>query len=85
MSKLQGKVALITGSGRGIGRALALKLAADGASVVVSDLDETPAEETARDIRAAGGKAATCIGNITAPDFGERLVKTCLLYTSRCV
>lgn len=76
MSKLSGKVALITGSGRGIGRALALKLAADGASIVVSDLDEEPAEATAREIRDGGGKAVTCIGNITAADFGERFVKT---------
>lgn len=78
MSKLSGKVALITGSGRGIGRALAMKLAGDGASIVVSDLDETPAEETAKAIRDAGGKATTCIGNVTAPDFGDRLVKTAL-------
>jgi 3-oxoacyl-[acyl-carrier protein] reductase len=76
MSKLSGKVAYITGSGRGIGRALALKLAGDGASVVVSDLDEAPAEETAKAIRDAGGKAVTCIGNITAPDFGDRFIKT---------
>lgn len=76
MKKLEGKVALITGSGRGIGRALALKLAGDGAHIVVSDLDEAPAEATAKEIRDAGGKAVTCVGNVTAPDFGERLVKT---------
>lgn len=78
MTKLEGKVALITGAGRGIGRALARKLAADGAAVVVGDLDAEPAEETARLIREAGGQAATCIGNVTAPDYGERFVQTAL-------
>ncbi len=76
MRKLEGKVALITGSGRGIGRALALKLAADGASLVISDLDEAPAEATAKEIRDGGGKAVTCVGNVAAPDFGDRFVKT---------
>jgi NAD(P)-dependent dehydrogenase (short-subunit alcohol dehydrogenase family) len=46
MSKLDGKVAIVTGSGRGIGAEIAVKLAADGAAVVVNDLDEGPAKET---------------------------------------
>jgi 3-oxoacyl-[acyl-carrier protein] reductase len=71
---LEGKVALVSGSGRGIGRAIALKLAAHGARVVVNDLDTEPAEETAAAIRAAGGQAVVCAGNVTAPDFAERFV-----------
>src|SRR3546814_4867618 len=71
MSRLRGKVAIISGSGRGIGRAVALKLAAEGASVVVNDLDEDPAAETVAAIEAAGGKAVACVGNVTAPDRSE--------------
>ncbi|HEV8689306.1 MAG TPA: SDR family NAD(P)-dependent oxidoreductase, partial [Ideonella sp.] len=53
--KLQDKVALVSGSGRGIGREIALKLASEGARVVVNDLDEAPALEVVEAIRAAGG------------------------------
>jgi 3-oxoacyl-[acyl-carrier protein] reductase len=75
MSKLQGKVALITGSGRGIGRALAFKLAAEGACVVVNDLDEGPAAEVVDTIKKADGKAVACIGSVTAQGFAERFVR----------
>ena len=78
MSKLAGKVAIISGSGRGIGRALALKLASEGASVVVNDLDQDPADEVVAAIEAAGGKAVACVGNVTAEDFGERFVATAI-------
>ncbi|MCP1644866.1 3-oxoacyl-[acyl-carrier protein] reductase [Pseudomonas citronellolis] len=74
--KLEGKVALVTGSGRGIGRAIALKLAADGARVVVNDLDAAPALEVVEAIEAAGGEAVACIGSVSAPDFAERFVGT---------
>lgn len=74
--KLEGKVALITGSGRGIGRSIALKLASEGASVVVNDLDDAPAQEVVAEIRAAGGQAVACVGSVTAPDFAERFIGT---------
>ncbi len=76
MGKLDGRVALITGSGRGIGRDIALKLAADGASVVVNDLDDAPAKETVVEIEAAGGRAVACVGSVTEAGFAERFVKT---------
>jgi 3-oxoacyl-[acyl-carrier protein] reductase len=75
-NKLDGKVALITGSGRGIGRAIALKLASEGARIVINDLDDAPAQETLAEIRASGGQAVACVGNVTAPDFAERFVGT---------
>ncbi|KAF0807917.1 short-chain dehydrogenase [Alcanivorax sp. S71-1-4] len=76
MSKLQGKVAIVSGSGRGIGREIALKLASEGAAVVVNDLDAAPAEETVADIINAGGKAVACVGSVTDPEFAERFVNT---------
>jgi len=76
MGQLDGKVAIVTGSGRGIGREVALRLARDGASVVVNDLDEAPASETVKMIQALGSRAAACNGDVTAKDFGERIVDT---------
>lgn len=75
---LNGKVALVTGAGRGIGRAIAAKLAACGAAVMVNDLDAAPAGETEGAIRAAGGRAASLAGSVTQPDFPRRLVDTTL-------
>ncbi|MGA0599337.1 SDR family NAD(P)-dependent oxidoreductase [Caulobacter sp. KR2-114] len=75
MGRLSGKVAIVSGSGRGIGRATALRLAAEGARIVVNDLDAAPAEAVVAQIEAAGGVAAACIGSVTEPDFGERFVK----------
>lgn len=77
-AKLDGKVAIVSGSGRGIGRAIALKLASEGARVVVNDLDTQPAQEVVDEIIAAGGQAVACAGDVTAPDFAERFVGTAL-------
>ncbi len=78
MKKLKGKAALVTGAGRGIGRAIALKLSGEGARVVVNDLDAEPAGETVKEIQTRGGEAVACVGSVTAPGFGERFVKTAL-------
>jgi 3-oxoacyl-[acyl-carrier protein] reductase len=76
--KLEGKVALVSGSGRGIGREIALKLASEGACLVINDLDSDPAKSTVDEINAKGGKAVACIGSVTDADFGERFVKTAI-------
>ena len=76
MSSLDGKVALVTGSGRGIGQQIALKLARAGASVVVNDLDAEPAQETVEKITAEGGQAVAVVGSVLDDDFAERFVGT---------
>ncbi|MTD14196.1 SDR family oxidoreductase [Nakamurella sp. YIM 132087] len=76
MGKLDNQVALVSGSGRGIGRAVAEKLAAEGAAVVANDLDPGPAKEVAEAIIAAGGRAEICPGSVTEPDFADRFVQT---------
>jgi 3-oxoacyl-[acyl-carrier protein] reductase len=65
MGRLDGRVALLTGAGRGIGAATAAKLAAEGAAVAVTDMDIGPAEETANSIRSAGGRALAIAVDVT--------------------
>ncbi len=76
MNKLDGKVALISGSGRGIGRCIALKLASEGARVVVNDLDKEPADETLELLRSTGAEAVSCTGSVVEPGFAERFIAT---------
>ena len=76
MGTLDGKVALVTGSGRGIGQAIAMKLASQGARIVINDLDADPAHETVELLRKSGAEAVACVGSVSAPDFAERYIKT---------
>ena len=71
---LLNKVALITGSGRGIGKALALKFAKEGAKIVINDLDLAPAEEVVAEIRSLGGEAIAVVGSVTEEGFAERFI-----------
>jgi len=71
---LKDKTAIITGSGRGIGKAAALMLAAAGANVVVSDIDSEPAEETVAEIKKAGGEAISHVGDVTSDDFANNII-----------
>ena len=75
---LKGKSALVTGAGRGIGQAIAVKLAAAGASVMVNDLDAAPARETINIIHEDGGRAELLAGDITTPAFPQQVVDATL-------
>lgn len=76
MGTLERRVAIVTGSGRGIGREIALKLASAGAAVVVNDLDEEPAAQTVAAIEALGARAVSCVGSVTDAGFPQRYVQT---------
>ncbi len=73
MGSLEGRVAIITGAGRGLGREHALLFAAEGAKVVANDLGEV-AEETAAEVRATGGEAIASNHDVTDWDGGRDLV-----------
>ncbi|WP_072802898.1 SDR family NAD(P)-dependent oxidoreductase [Rhodococcoides yunnanense] len=74
-SGIEGKVALITGGGRGIGRGVVEMLAADGARIVLNDIDEGPAQEAADAARALGAEVVTVVGSVSDRDFGHRFVQ----------
>ena len=74
--RLEGKAALVTGGGSGIGRATALLFAREGARVVVSDLREADALETADAVRSAGGQAAIAVGDVSKSADAAGMVRT---------
>lgn len=74
MSELDGEIAIVTGAGRGVGRATALEFARAGATVMVSARSSAEIEETVALITSAGGRAAACAADVTETDDLHRLV-----------
>jgi 3-oxoacyl-[acyl-carrier protein] reductase len=74
VGRLSGKVALVTGSGRGIGRAIAGKLAREGARVVLNDLEPVVVAEAVNALRAEGHEAIGCPGSVTDDGFADRFI-----------
>ena len=87
MGHFDGKVAIVTGSARGVGRAHAMLLASEGAKVIVNDLggewdgtgaDNRPAQQTVDEIKAAGGEASANYDNVASWEGGQNLIKQAL-------
>jgi len=87
MGILDGKVAVVTGAGRGIGRGIALHMASQGARVLVNDLggsvhgegkDPRVADQVAEEIRAAGGEAAACAESVATWEGGQAIIRAAL-------
>jgi NAD(P)-dependent dehydrogenase (short-subunit alcohol dehydrogenase family) len=90
--RFDGRVAVITGSGRGLGREYAMLLASKGAKIVVNDPgssvkgegnDSGPAETVAGEIRAAGGEAIACLESVATPAGGKAIIQAALDHYSR--
>ena len=85
--RLEGRVAIVTGAGRGIGRGVAILLAEEGASVVVNDLgvavdgtgvSSSPAEDVVQEIRQAGGTAVPCFDSVAEFDSAAKIIQTAI-------
>lgn len=75
MAIKQGRVAIVTGAGQGIGEGVAKRLAAEGAYVVVADVNETAANKVVKEITDAGGTAIVAVGDVGYKEFADKVVQ----------
>ena len=73
--RFEGRVAIVTGSSRGIGRAIALRLATEGAAVILNGRQAEPLVALVAEITDAGGKAAIVVGSVSEPAIPAELVR----------
>jgi 3-oxoacyl-[acyl-carrier protein] reductase len=73
--RLQGKVAIITGAGKGIGEGIALEFSREGAKVVVNDLSEPDARRTVETIKSKAGQAVAMVGNVASPEVARKIAE----------
>ncbi|MHA1794451.1 MAG: SDR family NAD(P)-dependent oxidoreductase [Promethearchaeota archaeon] len=74
MGLLDGKVAIITGSGRGIGKAIAIKFIEEGCKVTINDIDQDVCDATAEELKKLGGDVIACKADVTNPEEVQKMV-----------
>jgi 3-oxoacyl-[acyl-carrier protein] reductase len=74
----KGKIAVVTGASRGIGRSISLALSAAGATIVAMDMDQQATDAIVAELQASGGKAIAVTGNVTVPEDAERMIESAM-------